>query len=303
MLGYTLKRIMLAIVTIFLVLLITFFTMHAVPGGPFTKEKAPSPAVQAVLEARFNLDKPLWEQFLLYIGNFFQGDAGVSLKNGREVKDIINEGVGISLTLGLLGALVAIVIGVTLGIVAAVNRNRWPDRLIIFLTTLFVSVPSFVLATVLLYVFATKLNWFPIWTAAKPNYFLPVISLSMYPMAYITRMTKSSMLDVLGEDYIRTAQAKGVSAPVIFFKHALRNGILPIITYLGPMLAYTITGSMVVETVFTINGMGRAFVQSIMNRDYPLIMACTIILAFAMVLMNLICDLIYKVVDPRIRFE
>lgn len=303
MLGYTLKRIMLAIVTIFLVLLITFFTMHAVPGGPFTKEKAPSPAVQAVLEARFNLDKPLWEQFLLYIGNFFQGDAGVSLKNGREVKDIINEGVGTSLTLGLLGALVAIVIGVTLGIVAAVNRNRWPDRLIIFLTTLFVSVPSFVLATVLLYVFATKLNWFPIWTAAKPNYFLPVISLSMYPMAYITRMTKSSMLDVLGEDYIRTAQAKGVSAPVIFFKHALRNGILPIITYLGPMLAYTITGSMVVETVFTINGMGRAFVQSIMNRDYPLIMACTIILAFAMVLMNLICDLIYKVVDPRIRFE
>ncbi|MDO5016514.1 MAG: ABC transporter permease [Eubacteriales bacterium] len=303
MLGYTLKRIMLAIITIFLVLLITFFTMHAVPGGPFTKEKAPSPAVQAVLESRFNLDKPLWEQFLLYIGNFFQGDAGVSLKNGREVGDIISEGVGTSLTLGLLGALVAIVIGVTLGIVAAVNRNRWPDRLVIFLTTLFVSVPSFVLATVLLYIFATKLNWFPIWTAAKPNYFLPVISLSMYPMAYITRMTKSSMLDVLGEDYIRTAQAKGVSAPVIFFKHALRNGILPIITYLGPMLAYTITGSMVVETVFTINGMGRAFVQSIMNRDYPLIMACTIILAFAMVFMNLICDLIYKVVDPRIRFE
>lgn len=303
MLRYTLKRFFLALLTILIVLVITFFTMHAVPGGPFTKEKAPSPAVQAVLEKRFNLDKSLGEQFVLYMRNFLRGDFGISLKNGREITKTISDGIGVSLKLGGMSALVAVIVGVTLGVFAAVFRNRLPDRLIIFFTTLLQSVPSFVLASLLLYAFSTKLGWFPVWTAGTPNFVLPVISLSMYPMAYITRMTKSSMLDVLGDDYIRTARAKGVSRGSVLFKHALRNGILPIVTYLGPMLAYTITGSMVVETVFTINGMGRSFVQSIFNRDYPLIMACTIILATAMVVMNFVCDMIYQVVDPRIQFD
>ncbi|MDO5033278.1 MAG: ABC transporter permease [Eubacteriales bacterium] len=303
MLGYSIKRILLAMLTTFIVIVITFFTMHAVPGGPFSKEKAPSPAVQAVLEARFGLDKPVEEQFVQYLQNMFKGDWGISLKNGREIRDTVAEGIGISARLGLSSALVALVVGSILGVTAAVFRNKLPDRFIIFFTTLLVSVPSFVLATILLYFFSQKLGWFPVWSATQPSYVLPVLSLAMYPMAYITRMTKSSMLDVLGEDYIRTARAKGVRRSSVLFKHALRNAILPIITYLGPMLAYTITGSMVVETVFTMGGLGRIFVNSITNRDYPIIMACTIILSILMVIMTLLCDLIYKLVDPRIDFD
>lgn len=278
--------------------------MHAIPGGPFSKEKAPSPAVQAVLEKRFNLDKPVGEQFALYLENaFIKGDFGVSLKNGRDIMSTIKNTFGVSARLGGSSALVALCFGLVFGVLAALFRNKWPDRLIIFMTTFFVSVPSFVLATLLLLIFSLRLGWFAVWSASSPNYFLPVISLAMYPTAYITRLTKSSMLDVLGEDYIRTARAKGVSQPMVLFKHALRNAVLPIITYLGPMIAYTLTGSMVVETVFSIGGMGREFVQGILNRDYSMTMACTIFLATLMVTMTMICDFVYKIVDPRIDFN
>lgn len=290
--------------TVFIVVSITFFTMHAIPGGPFSKEKAPSPAVQAVLEKRFNLDKPVGEQFALYLENaFIKGDFGVSLKNGRDIMSTIKNTFGVSARLGGSSALVALCFGLVFGVLAALFRNKWPDRLIIFMTTFFVSVPSFVLATLLLLIFSLRLGWFAVWSASSPNYFLPVISLAMYPTAYITRLTKSSMLDVLGEDYIRTARAKGVSQPMVLFKHALRNAVLPIITYLGPMIAYTLTGSMVVETVFSIGGMGREFVQGILNRDYSMTMACTIFLATLMVTMTMICDFVYKIVDPRIDFN
>ena len=175
--------------------------------------------------------------------------------------------------------------------------------MIIFLTTLFVSVPSFVLATLLLLVFCLILKWFSVFNPANPNYLLPVISLMLYPMAYITRLTKSSMLDVLGQDYIRTARAKGVRQSLVIFKHALRNALIPVITYVGPMTAYILTGSMVVETVFTVGGLGTKFVSSINNQDYPMIMATTIFLATLMVLATLLSDLVYKLVDPKITFE
>ena len=215
----------------------------------------------------------------------------------------IRDSFAVSAKLGGMAAGLAVVLGLTLGSVAALTRNRWPDRVIIFLTTLFVSVPSFVLATLLLLVFCLILKWFSVFNPANPNYLLPVISLMLYPMAYITRLTKSSMLDVLGQDYIRTARAKGVRQSLVIFKHALRNALIPVITYVGPMTAYILTGSMVVETVFTVGGLGTKFVSSINNQDYPMIMATTIFLATLMVLATLLSDLVYKLVDPKITFE
>jgi oligopeptide transport system permease protein len=190
-----------------------------------------------------------------------------------------------------------------LGSTAALMRNKWPDRVIIFLTTLFVAVPSFILATLLLLIFSYGLGWVKVWSVSNQSYLLPIISLALYPMAYITRLTKSSMLDVLGQDYIRTARAKGVKEWMVIAKHALRNALIPVITYVGPLTAYIVTGSLVVETVFTIGGLGSKFVTGINNRDYPMIMGTTIFLSTLMVFMTLISDLLYKAVDPKITFD
>ncbi len=303
MLKYTIKRVLLAIVTVFIISAVTFFAMNAIPGGPFSKEKAPDPAVQAALEARFNLDKPVGQQYLIYLRNLAHGDFGISLKTGRDISQIIREKFSVSAKLGGMAAACAIVLGLVLGSTAALCRNRWPDRLIIFLTTLFVSVPSFILATILLLVFALQLKWVGVFSTENPNYVLPVISLMLYPMSYITRLTKSSMLDVLGQDYIRTARAKGVREGFVIFKHALRNALIPVVTYVGPMIAGILTGSMVIETVFTIGGLGTEFVRSINNQDYPMIMATTIFLAILMVIATLISDLVYKLIDPKINFD
>lgn len=303
MLRYTAKRVMLAIVSIIVISLITFFTMNAIPGGPFNGEKAISPTARKALEERFNLDKPVGEQYILYMGNMLHGDLGVSAKNGRDITTVLTESFTISAKLGGMAAAVALAGGVILGSFAALTRNKLPDRIIIFFTTLASAVPNFVLATLLLLIFCIKLGWVDAWSATNTNYVLPVISLALYPLAYITRLTKTSMLDVLGQDYVRTAKAKGVMPRKVIFKHALRNAILPVITYMGPMIAYIICGSLVVESVFTIGGLGSKFVYSITNRDYPMIMGTTMFLAVIMVSMSLICDLIYKAVDPRIKLD
>ena len=303
MLGYIVKRLLLAVLTVLLICAITFFVMHAVPGGPFNREKALSPATKEALEARYDLDKPLVTQFFLYLKNLLHGDLGVSLKNGREISAIIKESFPISAKLGLLAVTVALILGTIFGSLAALMRNKLPDRVIIFFSTLFTAVPSFVLATLLLLVFCIKLGWIEVWSANSTNYLLPVLALAAYPMAYTTRLAKTSMLDALSQDYIRTARAKGVSKWKIIFKHALRNSLIPVITYAGPEVAYIITGSMVVETMFTIGCIGSKFVQSINNRDYTVIMATTIFLATLMVVANVICDLLYKVVDPRIQYD
>lgn len=300
---YIVKRVLLAILTIFVISLITFFAMNAIPGGPFNSEKATSEATKAALEARYNLDKPVIVQYGLYMKNLLQGDLGVSLKTGRNISDIIGESFPISAKLGLCAAALAIVLGLVLGSIAALMRNRVPDRLIVFFTTLVTAMPSFVLATLLLYVFCMKLGWVPVWSAGSSNIILPVISLACYPMAYITRLTKTSMLDALSQDYIRTARAKGVPQIKVIFKHGLRNALIPVITYVGPMIASILTGSMVVESIFTIGGLGSKFVTGITNRDYTLIMATTIFLAVIMVVANLITDIVYKLVDPRIKLE
>ena len=258
----------------------------------------------AALEARYGLDQPVPVQYVNYMSRLlFQADFGVSLKTGRDVFETITTGMQVSAKLGLSAAAVAIVFGVVLGSVAALNRGKVIDRIIVFFTTLATSAPSFVLATLLLLVFSIQLGWVPAWSAQNPNYILPVISLSMYPMAYITRLTKTSMLDALNQDYIRTARAKGVASYKVIFKHALRNALIPVVTYVGPMVAFIITGSMVVETIFSTGGLGSYFVTSINNRDYTLIMGVTIFLAILMVTANLITDIVYKLIDPRITFD
>lgn len=304
MAKYVVKRTILAIITVILISAITFFAMYAVPGGPFDCEKALSPAVQAALEERYGLNEPVPVQYVNYMRRLVtELDFGVGLKTGRDVFTTIMTGMNVSAKLGLSAAAVAIVFGLVLGSVAALNRGKLIDRLVVFFSTLATSAPSFVLATLLLLVFSIQLGWVPAWTASNPNYVLPVISLAMYPMAYITRLTKTSMLDALNQDYIRTARAKGVPSYKVIFKHALRNALIPVVTYVGPMIAFIITGSMVVETIFSTGGLGQEFVSAITNRDYTMIMGTTIFLAVLMVVANLITDIVYKVIDPRISFD
>lgn len=302
---YILKRIGLAILTVWVVITVTFFVMHAVPGGPFASEKAVSPAAQAALEAKYGLDKPLMEQYGTYLKDVVTKlDFGPSLKQrGREVIDIISDGMRVSIKLGLIAAFGALAVGIVLGAVAALRRNKFIDKFIMVLTTAFVSMPSFIMGALLLVLFVVKLSLLPANGSTTRGLILPIITLALYPMAYITRLTRSSMLDVLGQDYIRTAKAKGVSGVKIIFGHALKNSLIPVITYFGPMLAYIVTGSLVVEQIFAVPGIGRAFVNSITNRDYPLVMGTTIVLAVLIVVMNLVSDILYKVVDPRITLE
>ena len=304
-LSYIFKRILLAVLTVWIVMTITFFVMHFVPGGPFASEKAVSPAVQAALEAKYGLDKPLMEQYVSYLTDIItKFDFGPSLKQrGRNVIDIMTDGLRTSVKLGVRAALWATVVGIVLGAVAALNRNTVFDRIIMVISTAFVSMPSFIMGSLLLLIFAVILKLVPANGETAKGLILPIITLGLSPMAHIIRLTRSSMLDVLGQDYVRTAKAKGVAPVKIIFGHSLKNALIPVITYVGPMLAYIVTGSLVVEQIFAVPGIGRSFVQSIINRDYPLIMGTTIMLASLIVIMNLLSDILYKVVDPRIDFS
>ena len=302
---YILKRIALAVVTVWVVITVTFFVMHAVPGGPFQGEKSLPEATLKALEAKYGLDKPVMEQYGNYLKDIVtEFDFGPSLKkDGRPVIDIIADGMEVSAVLGVIAAGIALVVGIILGAVAALRRNKLIDRIIMVFTTACVSMPSFIIGSLLLLVFSIQLNLVPANGQTWQGLILPVATLSIYPAAYITRLTRSSMLDVLGQDYIRTAKAKGVSGPKIIFGHALKNSLIPVITYFGPMLAYIVTGSLVVEQIFGVAGIGRPFVNSITSRDYPLIMGTTIVLAILIVVMNLVSDIMYKIADPRINLE
>ena len=301
---YIVKRALLAVFTVFLIITITFFATRAIPGGPFLSEKSPSPEVMAAMEAKYGLDKPVIEQYFTYLKGLLHGDFGPSIKmKGRNVVDLITEGFKTSAKIGLCAAVVAIIIGLTLGAIAAVNHNKWIDKCIMVLSTAFVAMPSFVIATILLLLFCMIWPIFPANGSSSSGMMglvLPIISLALYPMSYITRLTRSSMLDVLGQDYIRTARAKGVSNSKVIFKHALKNAVTPVITYVGPMVAFIMTGSLVVEKIFAVPGLGKYFYSSITNRDYPMIMGTTIFLATLMVVMTLISDICYKIFDPRV---
>ena len=302
---YIVKRIALAIVTVWAVATITFFLMNMVPGGPFLSEKAISPAATKALEEKYGLDNPLMERYFTYISDAAHGDFGDSLKQrGRTVMDIITMKFPVSAKVGGMAVIISLCIGVPLGVLAAYKRGTALDSLFSVIATCGIAVPGFVICTVLMYAFGVKLQWLPtLGLKDWKSYIMPVAALAAYPTSYIMRLMRSSMLDVLGQDYMRTARAKGLSQKVSLFKHALRNAILPVITYVGPMTAYTLTGSFIVEKIFTIPGLGGEFIKAINGRDYTMIMGTTIFLATLMIILNVVVDIVYKIVDPRIKLK
>ena len=305
MTKYILKRVGYSIVTLFLLVAITFFMMQLLPGDPFTGEKQLPAAQMEALYAKYGLDKPLGVQYLNYMNSLIHGDMGLSLKQrGRTVNQIIFSKLPVSARTAGLAVVVALCVGIPLGCLSAYNRGKWADNLIIVFATCGIAIPSFISSVVLLYTFGMNLKLLPTVGLNEPAaYIMPVTALAIYPTAYITRLMRSSLLDVMGQDYMRTARAKGVSSVKILFKHALRNAILPVITYVGPMLAGLMTGSFVVEKIFSIPGLGRDFVSAITNRDYMMIMGTTILLATLVIVANVVVDILYKIIDPRIKLK
>lgn len=305
MAKYIVKRVATALLSIFIVATLTFFLMNLVPGGPFVAEKSISKAAQEALAQKYGLDKPLMERYVTYMTDLLKGDMGVSLRQrGRDVSDIIFSKFPVSAGLAGIAVLVALCIGIPLGCISAFNRGKFADNFILVLATCGIAIPSFISSVILLYTFGSKLNILPtVGLNTLSSYIMPVTALAIYPSAYITRLMRSSLLDVMGQDYIRTARAKGLSNFKTLFKHALRNAILPVVTYVGPMLASLMTGSFVVEKIFTIPGLGREFVSAITNRDYTMVMGTTIVLATLVILANVVVDILYKVIDPRIKLK
>lgn len=301
--GYIIKRIFNAFIVLWIVITITFFLMHAIPGGPFTAEKSLPPYVLHSIEERYKLNDPLYKQYGDYLCNLVQGDLGPSFKYpGRSVNDIIKDGFPVSFKLGIEAILIAIIIGIPAGILAGVKKDKWQDRAVNFFTTLGVAVPSFVVAALLIYVLSTKLHLLPaaMWNGWRYE-IMPALALSGMPMSFIARLTRSSMLDILSQDYIKTARAKGLSWSKVLIKHALPNSLIPVVTYLGPMTASILTGSFVIETIFAIPGLGQYFVTSIYNRDYTVILSVTIFYSVIVIVLNMVVDLLYPLLDPRIK--
>lgn len=305
MAKYIVKRVAMGIFSVFIVATLTFFIMNLVPGGPFVAEKSISKAAQQALAEKYGLDKPLGVQYLNYMNSLIHGDMGLSLKQrGRTVNQIIFSKLPVSARTAGLAVVVALCVGIPLGCLSAYNRGKWADNLIIVFATCGIAIPSFISSVVLLYTFGMNLKLLSTVGLNEPAaYIMPVTALAIYPTAYITRLMRSSLLDVMGQDYMRTARAKGVSSVKILFKHALRNAILPVITYVGPMLAGLMTGSFVVEKIFSIPGLGRDFVSAITNRDYMMIMGTTILLATLVIVANVVVDILYKIIDPRIKLK
>lgn len=301
--GYIIKRIFNAFIVLWIVITITFFLMHAIPGGPFTAEKSLPPYVLHSIEERYKLNDPLYKQYGDYLCNLVQGDLGPSFKYpGRSVNDIIKDGFPVSFKLGIEAILIAIIISIPAGILAGVKKDKWQDRAVNFFTTLGVAVPSFVVAALLIYVLSTKLHLLPaaMWNGWRYE-IMPALALSGMPMSFIARLTRSSMLDILSQDYIKTARAKGLSWSKVLIKHALPNSLIPVVTYLGPMTASILTGSFVIETIFAIPGLGQYFVTSIYNRDYTVILGVTIFYSVIVIVLNMVVDLLYPLLDPRIK--
>ncbi|MBR6072526.1 MAG: ABC transporter permease [Acholeplasmatales bacterium] len=304
---YIVKRLLMAILTIFVVITVTFFVMQAVPGGPFLSEKGITEARLAALNKRYGLDQPLVVQWLRYVVNALRFDFGVSIKdNDASVMSLIWNDFKVSAVNGLLASVLAIVVGIFLGVIAAVKRGKIADRIIMILSTAMVAVPSFVIAAFFLYWFCVKLKAFPTnfgTSSSALKYFLPVLTLSLYPMSYIVRLTRTSTLDVLNSDYVRTARAKGVSPFKVLFKHTLRNSLTPVITYAGPMVAFILTGSLVVEKLFSIPGLGGTLIVAIQRSNYPMVMGCTVFVSYIVIFFILVSDILYKVVNPRVDLE
>lgn len=302
---YILKRILACFVTLWVVVTITFLLAHAIPGGPFDKDRNVSPEVKKAIESRYNLDKSLWWQYKDYLKHLVNLDLGPSYcYPGKTVNGIIKQGFPVSAQLGAVSVLLALAVGIPFGVISALKQSKWQDNFVMFLATLGVTIPSFVLATLLMFVFSFKLHLLPSmrWGTAQ-HFILPAIALAGGPIAFISRLTRSSLLDVIRQDYIRTAKAKGLPERIVIYKHALKNALIPVLTYLGPQVAGVFTGSFVIERIFTIPGLGRQFVESISNRDYTVILGVTVFYSMFLLVCNLAADILCVAVDPRMSME
>jgi oligopeptide transport system permease protein len=316
MTGYILRRLLWLLPVLLAVSLVTFALMHMVEGGPWDEDRRLPDHVLENLKRKYGLDKPVWQQYLLFMKNAVQGDLGSSLqRQDKPVTDIILDGFRVTAVLGLMALALSIVAGVSLGVLAAVHRNRLPDYGSVFLASVGSAVPSFVLGILLVYVFAVELRWLPTfgwnrdeglvpgWLPPARQIVLPVITLAALPTAYLARVTRASVLEVLRQDYLRTAYAKGLPRLTVLFRHALRNAAIPVLTVIGPASAALLTGSFIVEQLFSLPGTGRLFVQSVNARDYDMIMGTTLFYAVVIALANLAVDLAYAAADPRIRYR
>jgi oligopeptide transport system permease protein len=304
MTRYLVRRVLWLVPVLLFVSVITFSLMKITPGGPWDREKSIPPQAQAALNARYNLDKPAWQQYLLYVAGALRGDLGPSyVYQDRSVTQIILQGLPHTASLGLLAALVAVCVGVPLGLVAALKQNTSVDYAALGFGTVFASVPSFVLGFILIIVFALTLHLVPTSGWGKPaQYVLPVLTLGLGQAALLTRITRASVLEVTRQDFVRTARAKGLRERLVVLRHVLKNALIPVVTVMGPILAFLVTGSVIVENVFAIPGVGRLLVQGITQRDYSLIMGTTILFATVIAVLNLIIDMLYAVIDPRISY-
>ena len=305
MTRFILRRIIWLVPVLLFVSLITFTLMHITPGGPWDKEKPVSAQAVANLNARYNLDKPAWQQYLIYMSNALRGDLGPSYTyQDRSVTQIVLQGLPTTASLGVLAALVAILIGVPLGVIAAARQNTAVDYTALAFGTVFASVPSFVLGFLLIIIFALDLHLVPTSGWGKPTqYILPVLTLGLNQAALLTRITRASVLDVSRQDFIRTARAKGLREELMIRRHLLKNALIPVVTVMGPILAFLLVGSLIVETIFSVPGVGRLLVQGISQRDYSLIMGTTLLYAFVIAVLNLVVDVLYAFIDPRITYR
>ncbi len=305
MLRYTLRRLLGAIPTLFLVIVLAFLLVHAAPGGPFDSERALPPEIEANIEAAYNLDEPLPRQFIRYVSGILQGDFGPSYSyRDYSVSELIGQSFPVSLRLGVFAMLLATVVGVSIGVVAALRQNTALDKLVMGFAMTGISIPVFVVAPLLVLLFAVKLQWLPAsWTGGQgaTRMLLPVIALALPQIAYVARLTRASLIDVLSSDFIRTARAQGLGTAAIVRYHALKPAMLPVVSYMGPAVAAVLTGSVVVEQIFGIPGLGQLFVRASLNRDYTLVLGSVIVYATLIVVMNLVVDLLYGAIDPRIR--
>ncbi len=305
MITYLARRILWIIPVLFTVSVITFVLMHSVPGGPWDREKRLPEAVQARLNAEYGLDQPLYIQYVSWAAGFVQGDLGPSYRyQDRRVNDIVADGLMTTVQLGIQAFILAVLVGIPLGIFAALGHNRWPDYLSTSLSIVGIATPSFVLAILLIVVFSVQLGWFPTGGWKGPEYWvLPTIALAGFPIAVIARYTRASMLEVTRKDYIRTAQSKGLARQAVVSRHMIRNALIPVVTILGPTLAFLVTGSFIIERIFNIPGVGQFYLNSISTRDYSLLMAMTMLYAFAVAFLNVVVDVLYAYIDPRIRYS
>lgn len=303
--AYIIKRFFMSILTLFVITTVTFFIMHLIPGGPFTGDKVLPANILHNLEVKFGLNQPLFIQYISYLKNAIHGDLGVSVQQrGAAITDLIATKFPVSARLGLVAVAFAVLVGTVLGIIAAFKNGKAADHTVMVIATLGTSIPSFVIATVSMIAFGVSLKWLPTYGLTSwQNYILPAFALSLFPLSFIARLMRSNMIEVISQEYIKTARAKGLKENKVIFKHALKNAILPVITYLGPLMAGVLTGSFIIEQVFTIPGLGAYFVQSINNRDYSMILGTSIFYGAFLIGMNFIVDILYMLVDPRIKLK